>query len=126
MSRLGRHLEVLHIILEREALGKFEGDLAGLVVLSTEVCFVSDEHLGYGFGRVGLEIGHPELEALEGVLICEVEADQYSTNILIVHAGNVAEPLLASCIPDVKPHNIFDVGVIRVLYLQGLDLKVPG
>jgi hypothetical protein len=75
---------------------------------------------------VGLQIGHPELEALEGVLICEVEADQYSANILVIHAGNVAEPFLASCIPDIKPHNIFDVGVIRVLHLQGLDLEVPG
>ena len=97
-----------------------------MVVLCAEVCFVTDEHLGYGFGRMGLEIGHPELEALERVLICEVEADQYSANILVIHAGNVTEPFLASCIPDIKPHNIFDIGVIRVLHLQGLDLEVPG
>ena len=75
---------------------------------------------------MGLQVGHPELQALEGVLICEVEANQYSAYILVVHAGNVAESLLSSCIPDIKPHNIFDVGVIRVLHLQGLDLEVPG
>ena len=38
----------------------------------------------------------------------------------------MAEPLLSSSIPDIKPHNIFDVGVIRILHLQGLDLEVPG
>ena len=74
---------------------------------------------------MGLQVGHPELQALEGVLVCEVEADQYSAYILVVHAGNVAESLLSSCIPDIKPHNIFDIGVIRVLHLQGLDLEVP-
>ena len=55
-------------------------------------------------GSILLQVLEPVVAAAEGILTCEVEAEDGRLNISVVHPGDLSESLLACCIPNCQPH----------------------
>ena len=69
--------------------------------------------------RVLLHLADPVLHGLEALLVRQVVADDGADCVSIVHIDHGAEPLVATCVPDV--HLYLLIGPCRVLRILYAD-----
>ena len=69
------------------------------------------------------------MNRVEGVFVCQIEADKHATDIIVIHSCNLSKSLLASGVPDehsdcFSGSELFTLGVTKA-QLNGLDFEVP-
>lgn len=85
------------------------------------------------FWGVLLDIFEPEVAGVEGLLVCDVEANDHALGVTVVHPCDLAEALLASRIPHEESHglpsdrvsSVTQSGLLRI-DLDSLDFEVIG
>ena len=99
---LGRGLEVVHIVLICELLGRSEVDLARV----NQVGLVAnEEHRHRVEVVVAGEVAHPAIDVGEALHVGEVEHDEDGVGAAVVSSRDGAKPLLTSRVPDGKLHS---------------------
>lgn len=78
------------------------------------------------FWRMGVYVLEPEGTRCETVFVGYVEADDDALGVSVVHPGDLAETLLAGCVPHEETHSIGSERVVHRQIIGWLSIGASG